>query len=85
MNELDAGGEGDLPFSVVSAKLCRCQGENRPEPLAAGSDEMTGQLRYQRNRAVHVFHDNLIDLYQLIADKAVDGFKAGLSAPPRAV
>ena len=60
VDELDAGGEHHMPSSDalpgIAAQPRRGEREQRTQPLAAGGDDVRGQLRDQRHRAVHACH-----------------------------
>ena len=60
MDELDRGREADMLVTVVTAQACAGQGQERPEPLAAGGDEMAGQLGDQRDVGLHMIDDDLV-------------------------
>ena len=63
--------------SLIAAKLGGCQGQHRAHALATCSDKVACQLRDQRNFAVHVVDDDLIDALHVGIDKAYQGVKAG--------
>ena len=70
MDELDAGGELDVRASPrVAAQPRRRQRQQRPQPLAAGGDDMRGELRDQRHRAVHPGDDGAVAGLQVGADQ----------------
>ena len=60
MDELDAGREFDMAVAAIAAQPRRGQGQHRPQPLAAGGDDMAGKLRDQRHRAVHALDDGAV-------------------------
>ena len=73
MDELDTGGEVDVPRAAagvrVAAQPGRGQGQQRPQPLAAGRHDMRGELRDQRDRAVHPRDDGSIAGLEIVADQ----------------
>jgi hypothetical protein len=60
MDEFDAGGEFDMPLPGIAAKPRGGEGKQRAQALAARGDEMRGQLRDQRHRALHPRHNCLV-------------------------
>src|SRR6185437_7886745 len=53
VDELDGGGEGDRAVAAIAAEPRRRPGEHRPQSLAAGGDDVAGELRDERHRALH--------------------------------
>ena len=45
MHEFDTGGELDVRVAFVAAHGGRSQRQHRPQPLAAGGDQVVGHLR----------------------------------------
>ncbi len=66
VNEFDAGGQALMPVALVAAEPGRGQGHHRPDALAAGGHNVTGQLRDQRHRAVHRANDELVHVLQVL-------------------
>ncbi len=66
VDELDRGGERQMAAARVAAELRRGEGQHRPEPLAAGRDDMAGHLRNERHRALHPFEDDPVDELQIV-------------------
>ena len=69
VNELDAGGETDMALSAVAAEPRGRQRQHRPQPLAAGGDDVTGQLRDQGHRAMHAIDDRPVYMHKIVADQ----------------
>ncbi len=61
VDELDAGGQGLVVLAAIAAHPRRRQGQDRPQALAAGGDDMAGELRDQRHRRLHLLQDDLVD------------------------
>ena len=53
VDKFNAGGEFYLPHALIAAEFGGGEGEQRAQTLAAGGDEVGGELRYKGNRAVH--------------------------------
>ena len=69
MHELDARREPDMAVALIGAELGRRDGEHGTKPLAAGIDEMAGELGDQfdiRSRAVE---DDAVDMGHVLLDK----------------
>jgi hypothetical protein len=72
MDEFDAGRQRAVALAAaVAAEFRRGQGQHRPQPLAAGRDNMAGQLRDQRHRTLHLLDDPTIDGGHVVFDEAV--------------
>ena len=76
VHELDRGGELDVAVAGIAGQARHRQGQHRPQPLAAGRDQVVGDLRDHRHLGagarqnlgvdpLHVGRDEL--------DQAVDG------------
>ena len=85
MNELDAGGEVDMPLPGIAAEPGRGQRQQRPQPLAAGGDDVAGELRNQRHLAAHAADDDLIHLGQVAGDKRLQPVQTWLFLRPAIV
>ena len=72
VDELHAGGERHVALAAIAAEPRRREGQQRPQPLAAGRDDMRRQLRDQRDRAVHPLHDQPVAGLQVVAWTSVD-------------
>ena len=67
VHELDGGGELDVMFALVAEHAGRGERQHRAQALAAGGDEMVGDLGNQldmgtglgKNQLVHAFHIGL--------------------------
>jgi hypothetical protein len=57
VDEFDRRRQRHVAIAAIAAQPRRGQRQHRPEPLAAGRDDMTGELRDQRHRAVHALQD----------------------------
>jgi hypothetical protein len=67
VDELDAGGEVDVPHAAAVAAHARGrQRQHRPQPLAAGGDDVGGQLRDQRDGAVHARDDGAVAFLKVV-------------------
>ena len=69
MDELDAGSKANMPVTLVVAQSRRAEGEHRPQPLAAGGNQVPRKLRDQRHRALHMLDDGLVDPFQISLDQ----------------
>src|SRR3546814_8697035 len=69
VDELDTGGEAKMALALVAAELGRGQGQHRPQPLAAGGDDVAGELRDQRHGRLHVLHDEAVDRLQVRSEE----------------
>ncbi len=70
VDEFHAGGQTDVTLAAVAAQFGGGQGQHRAQALAAGGDDMSGQLRDQRDRAVHAFDDVAVDQRQIVVDQS---------------
>ena len=66
VNELDAGSQLDMALALVPSQAGRSEGQNRPQPLAAGGDDMASQLRNQSDRRMHAIDNGAVDLFQVV-------------------
>ncbi len=71
MDEFDTGRERDMPVAAVIKELGRSEREHRAQPLAAGGDDMAGQLRNQRRAAFHFLDDEAVDPSDIVRDDQV--------------
>ena len=60
VDELDAGRELHMPLASVAAEAGAGEGEQRAQSLAAGGDDVCGELRDQRHRAIHAGDDGAV-------------------------
>jgi hypothetical protein len=58
-----------MPLPAITAEPRRRQGEQRPEPLAAGRHDMRGKLRDERDRALHPLDDETVAGFEIGLDK----------------
>src|SRR5215207_8179143 len=58
--------------TAAASAICRSQ------PLAAGRDDMPGQLRDQRHRAVHALDDQRVDPVEIVGNQAKQRVERGL-------
>ena len=61
MNELDDGGRFDVLVAPVAAGACRQQHQKGAQPLAAGIDDVVGDLVDQGDLAVQTMFDDPVD------------------------
>ena len=69
VDELDAGGQVDVAVALVAAHAGRRQRQQRPQPLAAGGDDVRRELRDQGDRAVHPRDDGAVAGLQVRPDQ----------------
>ena len=65
----DGRGELDVVGALVAAEPRRGEGEERAQALAAGGDDMAGELRDELHIALHVLDDQLVDAGEIRADQ----------------
>ena len=65
MDQLDARGEPDMAFALVTAHPRGGEGDHRAEPLAAGGDDVAGELGHQQHRALHAVDDRAVDRFHV--------------------
>ena len=56
-------------LAAVAAEPGAAQGQHRPQPLAAARDDMAGELRDQRHRALHALDDQPVDAFEVASEK----------------
>ena len=81
VDELDRRGQLEMAIAVVGAELGGDQGQHRPDPLAAGGDQVTGELRDQPDRAVEALDDQLVDPGHVGVDQGLDGLQPRVPGP----
>jgi hypothetical protein len=64
--ELHAGRQADVATALVAAHPRAGEGQQRAQALAAGRDDVAGQLRDQRHGRLHVRADHLVDRLQVV-------------------
>ena len=69
VDEFDGRGERDVPAAAVSAEPGAAQGQHRAQPLSAARDDMAGELRDQRHRALHAIDDQPVDAFEVASEK----------------
>ena len=69
MNELDGRGERDVPCPAVSAEPGATECEHRTQALPTARDDMPGELRNQRHRALHAIDDQPVDMLEVASHK----------------
>ena len=81
MNSTQAAS-AELPRAAIAAQPGRQQGQDRPHPLAAGGDDVAGQLGDQADLALHLVEDDPVDLLELAGDERADPveLRGGISA-----
>ena len=67
-----------MPLALVAAQAGGGEGQHRPQPLAAGRDNVPGQLRDQRHRAVHPPDDQRVDPTQVGTEQPEQRIERGL-------
>src|SRR5260221_9300018 len=78
MDELDGGRQGDVTLAgAVTAEAGRRQGQHRAKPLAAGGDDVAGELRDERDGALHALEDEGIDAGKVGAQQLAEPVEAG--------
>ena len=80
VDELDGGGERDVALAAIAAEPGAAEGQHRPQPLAAGRDDMAGELRDQRHRAVHALDDHRLTRSRSAASRRNSGSSDGFAA-----
>ncbi len=65
MDELDTGGELNLPLPLIAAELGGGQSKQRAHALAPRRDDMRGKLGNEHNGAVHPGDDGFVGSLQL--------------------
>ena len=78
VDEFDRGGEGDVAIAAIAAEARCGEGQHRPQPLAAGGDDMAGELRDQRDRAAHALEDERIDALHIVLQQRIEPVERGL-------
>jgi len=72
--------EGNVAFAVAIAAQPRAgKRQQRAQPLAAGGNNVAGELRYQRDRAVHALDDDLVDRSRSDLSSRNNGSSDGLT------
>ena len=69
VDELDRCGERDMAVAAVAAQPRASEGQHRAQPLAAGRDDVAGELRDQRHRAVHPIDNELVHPAEIVAEQ----------------
>ena len=78
MNELDAGGQRNMPVAPIVAEARGGQGQHRSQSFAAGGHDMSGQLRDQRRTAFHLLNDQAVDAMHVLRNDLFDRVERGL-------
>jgi len=65
VNKFDRGGEADMVVAAIVAQARAGQCEQGPQALAAGCDQMSGELWDQRHFRLHMVDDELVDPRQI--------------------
>ena len=81
VHELDAGREIHMAGAFVTAHPGGGEGQHRPEPLAAGGDEMIGDLGDQRDLRPGARQDERVDALKIGPDEIRQRFNARRSPP----
>ena len=61
VHELDAGGELDVAVAGIAEHLRGSERQHRPQPLAAGRDQMVGDFRDHLDVGAGLGQDQLVD------------------------
>ncbi len=100
MDELDSRGEFHMGIAAIAELARRGQRDERPEPLAAGIDEMLSDLGNERGLAQHAAVDDVVNrgeigahqggqpLHRVDTGRQCGGFaqiRAHSGLPPRSV
>ncbi len=82
MDELHAGREPDVPIVLrgMAAEPRRRHREQRPHALAAGADQVVGELGDQRHRRAHARQDLAIDPHHVVGAQRQQRLEAGSPA-----
>jgi hypothetical protein len=79
VHELDGGGELDVRVAAVTAHLRRRKGQHRAQPLAAGADQVTGDLGIMSTMGAGMQQDGLVDPRHVLGNQLNDQIDAGLA------
>ena len=69
MDELDRGGELVVARAGVAEQVGAGERQHRPHALAAAGDQVAGELRDQRDLALHPLEDHRIDPVHVLGDE----------------
>ena len=78
VDELDAGRERQVAPAPVAAEAGRGERQHGAQPLAAGGDDVPGELRNQENVGAHVLQDDGVDRLQIRPGKRGERFEPAL-------
>ena len=76
VDELDRGGELVVARAGVAEQACAGERQHRPHALAAAGDQVAGELRDQRDLALHPLEDDGIDAVHVRARPAPSARRA---------
>jgi hypothetical protein len=69
MDEFDGCGERDMPCPAISAEPGATECQHWAQALSTARDDVPGELRDQRHRALHAVDDQPIDVFEVASDK----------------
>ncbi len=81
MDELDHGGGFGVPQVAAAARPGSHDDDQRPQALAAGPDDVFGDLVHQHDVAGQPGPDDLIDLPEVLVDQCFDGLETHAKKP----
>ena len=79
VHEFDRGGELDMAFAAIAGELRQRQSEHRPQPFAAGTDEVVGHLRDHRHLGPGARDDRGIDAFHVGGNELDQRLDRGLT------
>ena len=81
VHELDAGGELDMAVARVAAHPRRGDGQHRPQPLAAGGDQVPGDVGDDAHIRAGAVDDQRVDPLHVVPGQPHQRLDAGTGAP----
>ena len=69
VDELDRGGELLVAGAAVAEQRSAAERQHRPHALAAAGDQVAGELRDQRDLALHPLEDDRVDAVHVVGDQ----------------
>ena len=79
VHELDGGGELDVAVAGVAGQLRQGQCEDRAQPLAAGIDQVIGDLRDHRHFGAGPRQDRSVDAFHVRRDETHQAVDRGFA------
>ncbi len=77
VHELDRGGELDVAVAAIAGEPRHREREHRPQPLAAGIDQVVGDLRDHRHFGSGPRQDRAVDAFHVGCDQVDQGVDRG--------